>query len=156
MKDLGDSLTELRAIARNMMPETLLKFGLQAALKDYSSSMTGGKTKVTLQFYGNEQGMDIQQKVTLYRVIQELINNAVKHANASEILVQFIREGNAINVTVEDNGIGMQVAEMQKEHEGMGLSNLRTRVAYLKGELDFQSEPHEGTTVNVNMQLHDT
>lgn len=154
IKDLNDSLTELRSIARNMMPETLVKFGLQAALKDYCSSMTGSETKVTLQFYGSDTGIDINQQVTMYRVIQELINNAVKHAKATEVLVQYMREGNKVDITVEDNGIGFNKNERlkQKDH-GMGLSNLQTRVAYLKGIIDFESEENEGTTVNVHLNI---
>lgn len=153
MKDLGDALTELRSIARNMMPETLVKFGLEAALKDYCSSMTGNETKVMLQFYGNEKGIELSQQVTMYRVIQELINNAIKHANASEVLVQYIREGNTIDITVEDNGIGFTKEVSENETTGMGLSNLKTRVAYLKGNLDYTSELNEGTTVNVHINI---
>ncbi|WP_175416239.1 sensor histidine kinase [Aggregatimonas sangjinii] len=153
MKDLDDSLTELRTIARNMMPETLVKFGLQAALKDYCSSMTGKDTKVTLQFYGGDKGIGIQQQVTMYRVIQELINNAIKHAKASEVLVQYMREGNNVDITVEDNGIGFEKNKNNTHDNGMGLSNLRTRVAYLKGDLDFHSEVNEGTTVNVHINI---
>lgn len=153
MKDLGDALTELRFIARNMMPETLVKFGLEAALKDYCSSMTGNETKVMLQFYGNEKGIELSQQVTMYRVIQELINNAIKHANASEVLVQYIREGNAIDITVEDNGIGFTKEVSENETTGMGLSNLKTRVAYLKGNLDYTSELNEGTSVNVHINI---
>lgn len=153
MKDLGDALTELRWIARNMMPETLVKFGLEAALKDYCSSMTGTETKVMLQFYGNEKGIDLNQKVTIYRVIQELINNAVKHAHASEVLVQYIREGNKVDLTVEDNGIGFEREKLEHTATGMGLSNLKTRVEYLKGNLDFSSEENEGTTVNIHINI---
>ncbi|MDO1513293.1 sensor histidine kinase [Maribacter confluentis] len=153
MKDLSDSLTELRSIARNMMPETLVKFGLEAALKDYCSSMTGNETKVLLQFYGNEIGIDLNQQVTMYRVIQELINNAVKHAKASEVLVQYMREGNNVDITVEDNGIGFIKEISDEATTGMGLLNLRTRVAYLKGNLDFNSELNEGTTVNVHINI---
>ena len=153
MKDLGDSLTELRSIARNMMPETLVKFGLEAALKDYCSSMTGNETKVMLQFYGNENGIDLNQQVTMYRVIQELINNAIKHANASEVLVQYMREGNNVDITVEDNGVGFNKEISEETPSGMGLSNLKTRVAYLKGNLDFNSEINEGTTVNVHINI---
>jgi len=153
MKDLGDSLTELRSIARNMMPETLVKFGLEAALKDYCSSMTGNETKVMLQFYGNENGITLNQQVTMYRVIQELINNAIKHANASEILVQYMREGNKVDITVEDNGVGFVKEDSEETATGMGLSNLKTRVAYLKGNLDFSSELNEGTTVNVHINI---
>ncbi|KAG1649525.1 Sensor histidine kinase MctS [Nymphon striatum] len=154
MKDLNDSLTELRNVARNMMPETLVKFGLQAALKDYCSSMTGSETKVTLQFYGSDKGININQQVTMYRVIQELINNAIKHAKASEVLVQYMREGSQVDITVEDNGIGFDKSKSLKEKDsGMGLSNLQTRVAYLKGNIDFESEENEGTTVNVNINI---
>ncbi len=155
MKDLDDSLTELRSIARNMMPETLVKFGLQAALKDYCSSMTTSDTKVTLQVYGADKDIDINQQVTIYRVIQELINNAVKHAKATEILVQFMREGDKVDITVEDNGVGFNKSEKHSTtNSGMGLSNLETRVAYLKGNIEFDSEENEGTTVNVHLNIN--
>ncbi|MDB2607066.1 sensor histidine kinase [Zobellia sp.] len=153
MKDLDDSLTELRSIARNMMPETLVKFGLQAALKDYCSSMTGNDTKVTLQFYGSEKGVSLNQQVTMYRVIQELINNAIKHAHASEVLVQYMRDNNKIDITVEDNGVGFNKLKIKNNKSGMGLSNLQTRVAFLKGDLEFNSEENEGTTVNVQINI---
>ncbi len=154
MKDLDDSLTELRNIARNMMPETLVKFGLQAALNDYCSSMTRSETKVTLQFYGSDKDIDIHQQVTIYRVVQELISNAIKHAKATEVLVQYMREGNNVDITVEDNGIGIEKEVLENKGSGMGLSNLRTRVAYLKGVLDFHTEQNEGTTVNVHININ--
>lgn len=154
IKDLDTSLSELRSIARNMMPETLMKFGLEAALKDYCSSMNNAQTTTTLQFYGEENDIEIGQKVTIYRVIQELINNAIKHAKASEILVQFIRENDQIDITVEDNGVGMSEEVIEIGTDGMGLTNLRTRVAYLKGNLEFHSELNEGTTVNVNLNIN--
>ncbi len=153
MKDLNDSLTELRNIARNMMPETLVKFGFRAALKDYCSSMTRSDTKVTLQFYGSDKDISIQQQVTLYRIIQELINNAIKHAKATEVLVQYIREDNTIDITVEDNGIGIDNKVLEKKGSGMGLDNLKTRVAYLKGNMDFLTEKDEGTTVNIYINI---
>ena len=156
MKDLDDALTELRTIARNMMPETLVKFGLKAALKDYCSSRSGNETKVTLQFYGSEQGIDLNQQVTMYRIMQELINNAIKHAKASEILVQFIKDDTKIDITVEDNGIGFKEETLVDKEDGMGISNLKTRVAYLKGNIEFHSEVNEGTTVNVQITLDAT
>ena len=157
MKDLNDSLTELRNVARNMMPKTLVEFGLQAALKDYCSSMTGSNTKVTLQFYGNDKGIKLNKQVMIYRVIQELINNAIKHANATEVLVQYMREGDRVDITVEDNGIGFDERKNLKQNEiGMGLSNLQTRVAYLKGNIIFESEENEGTTVNVHLNIDAT
>ncbi|MFP2996109.1 sensor histidine kinase [Spongiivirga sp. MCCC 1A20706] len=154
IKDLDKSLVELRGIARNMMPETLLKFGLEAALKDYCSSMKNHQTAISVQFYGKEDDIEISQKVTIYRVIQELINNAVKHAKASQILVQFMRENDQVDITVEDNGIGMSDEMIKVGADGMGLANLRTRVAFLKGNLEFNCEANEGTTVNINLNIN--
>lgn len=154
-KDLNDSLSELRSIARNMMPETLLKLGLRDALKDYCNTMSSADTNVLLQFYGSEKGLNTQQRITLYRVIQELINNAIKHAHASEVLVQYVREGNQVEITVEDNGKGFEKGIEAHKGSGMGLSNLKTRVAYLKGNLDFLSDVNEGTTVNVHITIDD-
>ena len=152
--DLDASLQELRTIARNLMPETLVKFGLKAALQDYCSNMTGSSTTVTLQYYGNEVGILMTQQVTMFRIIQELINNAIKHAGASEVLIQYIRDGKNVHITVEDNGVGIpDEALTENESKGMGLGNLRTRVAYLKGKLDFHSDKSEGTTVNIHFEL---
>lgn len=96
----------------------------------------------------------MNHQVTIFKVIQELINNAVKHAKATEVLIQFIREGNTIDITVEDNGVGMSKEVLEKEQKGMGLSNLKTRIAYLKGELDFHSINNEGTTVNIHLNIN--
>ncbi|PRX57695.1 sensor histidine kinase [Flagellimonas meridianipacifica] len=152
--DLDASLQELRTIARNLMPETLVKFGLKAALNDYCSNMTGGGTTVMLQYYGEEEGIPLSHQVTIFRIIQELINNAVKHAGASEVLIQYIRDSKQVHITVEDNGIGIPDEVLaENEGKGMGLGNLRTRVAYLKGKLDFHSDETEGTTVNIHFEL---
>ncbi len=153
VSDLNNSLWELRLIARNLMPETLVKFGLKAALRDYCSSMSSKETKVTLQFYGSDSGLGSNLQVTIYRVIQELINNAIKHAKATEILVQCIREENTLNITVEDNGVGIPKEVLRNKNKGMGILNLQTRVAYLNGELDFQTKKDEGTTVNVQLEI---
>jgi signal transduction histidine kinase len=87
-------------------------------------------------------------------VVQELISNAIKHAKATEVLVQYMREGNNVDITVEDNGIGIEKEVLENKGSGMGLSNLRTRVAYLKGVLDFHTEQNEGTTVNVHININ--
>jgi len=76
------------------------------------------------------------------------------YAKASEVLVQYMREGNNVDITVEDNGVGFNKKEnLKKKDSGMGLSNLQTRVAYLKGNIDFESEENEGTTVNVHINI---
>lgn len=151
---IDNSLTELRGIAMNLMPETLFKYGLKNAIEDYCSSIGSGldDVKFILQFYDTEKVLPPNVALTIYRIIQELINNAVKHSKASEVLVQYLVENNKINITVEDNGQGFFIKDL-KEKRGMGLNNLKTRVAYLNGEIDFDSNPDEGTNINIVINL---
>lgn len=151
---IDNSLTELRGIAMNLMPETLFKYGLKNAIEDYCSSIGSGldDVKFILQFYDTEKVLPKNVALTIYRIIQELINNAVKHSRASEVLVQYLVEKEKINITVEDNGEGFSLENL-KEKRGMGLENLKTRVAYLNGEIDFDSNPGEGTNINIVINL---
>jgi len=152
LQSIDDSLSELRDVARDLMPETVLKYGLKAAVEDYCSSISLGvdTIKFILQFYDTEANIPKNTLLTLYRIIQELINNAVKHSEATEVLVQYMVENGKIDVTVEDNGIGFsETAIIDKK--GMGLHNLKTRVAYLNGTIDFVSSIGEGTTVHIEI-----
>jgi signal transduction histidine kinase len=152
--NLDNSLSELRNIARNLMPETLFKYGLKNAVEDYCASISQGRTdiKFVLLFYDSETTLSKNRFLTIYRIIQELINNAVKHAQATEVLVQYMVDKQKINITVEDNGIGF-TNELSKDKGGMGLTNLKTRIAYLNGEIEFDSIPNEGTTVHIVINI---
>ena len=153
-ENIDDALSELRSIARNLMPETLFKFGLKTAIEDYCSSISSGTedVKFILQFYDSDIPLSKNALLTLYRIMQELINNAVKHAKAKEVLIQYIIENQKINITVEDNGIGFSKSDLINK-SGMGLKNLNTRVAYLNGTIEFDSIPGEGTTVQIEIDM---
>lgn len=152
-KHIDAALFELRSIARNLMPETLFRYGLEDAIKDYCASLNYGRNNLEfiLQFYDGEQRLPQTTYLTLYRIIQELINNAVKHAEATEILVQYVVDGDKVNITVEDNGTGFK--NDRQETKGMGLHNLKTRVAYLNGTIDFDSIEGEGTNVHIEIPM---
>lgn len=150
LDNLNGSLHELRGVARNLMPETLLNFGLEAALKDYCIAMKQEHVDIVLQYYGKTNLDNKNTALTIYRIVQELINNAVKHAEAKEILVQYLADEDRIAITVEDNGKGMDPQRLW-DSTGMGLANLRNRVAYLNGEMEVISSPDEGTTVNIQI-----
>lgn len=154
LHNIDDSLSELRNIARNLMPETVLKYGLKAAVEDYCTSISTGveDIKFIIQFYDTEANIPKSTLLTLYRIIQELINNAVKHSQATEVLVQFLIENGNINITVEDNGQGFTF-DKESKRGGMGLHNLKTRVAYLNGEIDFDSSVNEGTTAHIVIKI---
>lgn len=149
---LDKSISELRRVAHNMMPEALVKFGLDTALRDFCGSIDqGGALQLTYQsFEMDESSVPGATSAGIYRIIQELVNNILKHANATIALVQLIRKGDALSITVEDNGEGFDTDILQK-NEGMGYLNLQNRITYLKGSMDIQTAPGKGTSVNIEI-----
>jgi two-component system, NarL family, sensor kinase len=149
---LDKSITELRRVAHNMMPEALMKFGLDTALKDFCSSVDqSGAVQLTYQsFEMQEASIPAIVSSAVYRIIQELVNNILKHADATTALVQLIRKDNTLSITVEDNGKGFDTGILQNI-TGIGYLNLRNRVAYLNGTIDIQTAPGKGTSVNIEI-----
>jgi len=138
-----------------MMPEALVKLGLQQAIQDYCDGLNElVPTPFKAQFHGLGERMQGATEIVIYRIVQELLNNIVKHAAASEVLVQIMRHDNNLTITVEDNGKGFYVASAQ--NKGNGLSNVRSRVDYLKGHLDIQSSPGKGTSTHIDFVIQDT
>ena len=147
--------TEVRRIAHNMMPEVLLKLGLEKALNDLCGNITASRMlRVQLQVHGMGNRLGPSTEIMLYRIVQELLNNIAKHAQATEAIVQFLREGNRLSVTVEDNGKGFNTmaADLRKK---AGLDSVKSRVDYLNGHISIESETNVGTTVMMDFLLND-
>ena len=139
--------SEVRRIAHNMMPEVLLKLGLANALKDLCDNISAGrKLQVSLQINGMEKRLNPSTEIMLYRIVQELLNNIVKHAQASKAIVQFIEDNNRLSVTVEDDGKGFNTAEADATNKA-GIETVRSRVHYLNGNMQIDSQKDIGTTV---------
>jgi len=150
---LNKSISELRRIAHNMMPEMLLRLGLEAALRDLCDSFMPETTAIRFQCYDISPSLTQQEQVMIYRIIQELLTNAVKHASATRVLLQCNQRGRRFFITVEDNGVGFDmIAGHQKQ--GMGISNIRDRVAYLNGNIDILAGPNgQGTSINIEVYV---
>ncbi|RXF68847.1 hypothetical protein EKH83_14090 [Arcticibacter tournemirensis] len=155
LQKLDNAMNELRRIARNLMPETLLRFGLATALRDYCEDLEKSGVKISLQTYGIGTQHDKNELIMIYRIMQELISNAIKHADAETILVQCIQNDEKIFITIEDDGKGFD-KEIMSTSPGLGLSTVRNRVAYLKGSLDIQSKKDVGTTINIEFNAQQT
>ena len=150
---LDSTMSDLRKVAHNLMPEALVKFGLNEALKDFCSSIQSTKTvNIIYQKLGLDKKYDNTTDVFIYRIIQELVNNALKHAQAKEILVQLATNENNIHITVEDDGIGYDTNTINS-HKGSGLANIEYRVNYLTGTIDTVSSPNKGTAVNIEFKV---
>jgi len=148
---LDNSIIELRRVAHNLMPEALVKFGLTAALKDFCDFVNSSKVvNVIFQQMGNERRLDLPTEVVLYRVVNELVNNALRHSSATEIIIQLNFEDHLLMITVEDNGVGFDKALLEQT-KGSGWPNIKSRIAYLKGSLDIQTSPGHGTAINISI-----
>ncbi|HRP33950.1 MAG TPA: sensor histidine kinase [Agriterribacter sp.] len=154
MDMLDSSIKEMRRVAHNMMPEILVKYGLDAGLKEFCNDIErSGVLQINYQSIGMEQA-SIEQTtaVTIYRIVQELVNNSIKHAAAKNVLVQlhFSPSEKQLAITVEDDGKGFDTA-MLKQSTGMGWNSIQNRVEFLKGKLDVNSALGNGTSVMIEI-----
>jgi signal transduction histidine kinase len=154
MDMLDSSIKEMRRVAHNMMPEILVKYGLNTALREFCNEIDrSGVISVNYQSVGiNKDDIEQTTALTVYRIVQELVNNAIKHATASQVLVQLQLSGSLLSVTVEDDGKGFDTALLQNAG-GIGWSNIRNRVDFLKGKIDLQAAPGKGTSVLIEIGL---
>jgi signal transduction histidine kinase len=137
-----------------MMPEALIKFGLKEALENYCESLNlSGKINVALQIYGLEQRLEQNTEIILYRIIQELLNNVVRHSDAKNVLIQLVQESSRFTLTVEDDGKGFDINKI-KNNNSAGLSNIRARAEYLGGTVDIRSAPGEGTSIYIEGEVN--
>jgi signal transduction histidine kinase len=140
---LDISIKELRRVAHNLMPESLMKYGLNAALADFCQS-TG---KVTYHFFGDDKRAEEKTEIAMYRIINELVNNSIRHSEAENINVQLLIDDSRVHAIVEDDGKGFDAS--MAEADGTGLRNVRSRVSSLNGKFEMVTAPGKGTEINV-------
>jgi signal transduction histidine kinase len=129
-----------------------LNFGLDTALKDFCNDINqSGALKVNYQSIGMENTpVDQTTAITIYRIVQELVNNIMKHAAAKTAIVQVTRSNGQLSVTVEDDGKGFDTVILQGA-KGIGWTNIQSRIDFLKGTLDVQSAEGKGTSVHIEL-----
>ena len=153
---LDNACSEVRKISYNMMPGILQQYGLEYAVNDMCNSI-GKTSKVDISFisYGLDRELEKYVEVSVYRIIQELLKNILKHAAAREVIVQMTIEDDNFNLIVEDDGKGFDPHD-DSNRSGLGLKNIRSRVALLKGVLTIESTPGEGSTFTIDFPLRMT
>lgn len=153
---IDSSIQEMRRVAHNMMPEILLKYGLNVALKEFCSEIDRNSAVKTTYQSINMDNIKVEQTtaVTVYRVVQELTNNALKHANAQNILVQLnaFEQEKMLYITVEDDGKGFDINQLNNSN-GIGWNNIQNRIDFLKGKIDLESIKNKGTSVHIEIPL---
>ncbi len=149
---VDESCKEVRNVSHQMMPNALLKSGLASAVKEFISKIDTKIIKVTLHTEGLNERLEGNVETVLYRVIQECVNNVLKHSGASYLDIAIIKDDAGIAATIEDNGRGFDTSQKEK-FEGIGLKNIFSRIKYLNGTIDFTSAVDEGTAVVMHLPV---
>nr|WP_299339730.1 sensor histidine kinase [Allomuricauda sp.] len=153
LQDAISSLTktadDIRQISHNLMPAELVKFGLLPAIEATLDQLQNTELNVQLYAHEMDSRIDSTKEIYLYRIFQEVVQNVLKHAKASQLNIYLNRHKNYVNLMVEDNGVGMK----SDSKKGMGLANITSRVEHLKGTLNIDSVMGRGTTMNIQIPL---
>ena len=153
-KLIDETCVEVRRISHNISTGMISKMGLVAALRQLVGTIKGtGKFEVELNYDGEDLELEGDTEVHLYRVIQEIISNVIKHSEANHVSIQITKHEKELNIIVEDNGKGFNVEKVKEARKGMGLMNLESRIAQLGGHLVIDSKEGRGTTIIIDMGL---
>ncbi|MBK8389253.1 MAG: sensor histidine kinase [Saprospiraceae bacterium] len=149
---LDNAVEEVRSISRNLQPTALKRYGLVPALQDLINRLDQeGMPEIFFQPYDVPEKIDEIISLSVFRVIQELLNNSIKYAKAKEILIQLNSDGDELYLQYEDDGIGFDYNNLPRK--GMGLENIYSRINYLKGNIVIDSKPEEGVYVMAKVPL---
>lgn len=146
-----ESAKEVRSISHQMMPNALIKSGLASAIREFISKVEAPNLKINLNVSNLNESIEPNIEKVLYRVIQESVNNVIKHAQANQLNIQLSKNKNSIEATIEDNGVGFD--SKGTDYEGIGLKNIRDRVAFLKGNVDISSQKGKGTLLAIQIPI---
>ncbi len=149
---IDETAQEVRTISHQMLPKELEQFGLIPSIEsllEINFKNTG--TNTSFSHMGVEERLPYTVELTIYRILQELVSNILKHAHASSIKVELLKRRDRILLIVEDDGIGMNLEKMK--NGGIGVMNIESRVESVQGRVTFESEPEKGTFVTVNIPL---
>ena len=148
---LDDAYHSVREVTHNMIPGALRKFGLEMAIANRCEAIeeTHGIQVDFIPFGLDELDNDILE-TNVFRVVQELLQNVVKHAEATEVIVQLTYEDELFDIVVEDNGKGFEV-DAPSSQRGIGLESIRSRVVFLKGKMTIESTINQGSTFSINI-----
>lgn len=143
--------TEIRNISHALMPHALVDFGLATALESMCAK-ANQTSQVTVNFYkhGMEERLDQHLEFPLYRIGQELLNNALKHAKATTINMQLIRHSDHLLLMVEDNGVGFKKSSAT---DGIGLKNLQTRAKSIGATFTLDTQPNRGVLATIEVPM---
>ncbi|MBZ5857264.1 sensor histidine kinase [Flavihumibacter profundi] len=154
---IDDTIQLIRNISHSLMPPTLKNFGLESAVNDTFQKISGsGNLNASARFHDYRERLPLDNELIVFRVIQELINNILKHSNASFIHLTQNTNGNKFYIRMHHDGKGMTQADFErltKSAAGLGLKNIQSRLKVLQGRIFFEKDPSQ-TYYKVTIELN--
>ena len=153
MQLIDEAVSEVRSISHNLMPIALSKRGLKIALEDLAEKINNSNSiKVILIINDLENIISKSTEVTIYRVIQEILNNALKHSKATEIHIELMAQTKTLSLNISDNGSGFDTRKI-KESKGIGWVNIFSRLSLINGKIKVNSSKESGTHLSIQIPL---
>ena len=147
---LDNSVTEVRTISHNLSKGVLIQFGLIGAIKNIRDAINAaGKIQIKYIVIGKPISLIPEREIEIFRIIQEVITNAIKHSLSDSIFIQQINNDSSINITIEDSGVGFNTSEVS--NSGIGLGNLKNRAKKINADLNIESIMGQGTTITIEI-----
>ncbi len=148
---IDEACLEVRRISHNMMPQSLQISGLENALTDLGASLNEEKINTNIEIEKIPFSISDNYKITIYRIVQEIIHNIRKHSEAKNVLIQLFTFEKLINIIIEDDGKGFDQNNI--DLKGIGLKNIQNRIDYLNGKIEYDSIPGRGTTITIEIPV---
>ena len=146
---IESAYSEVRRIAHDMMPSALENLGFRYAVEDLADKINStNQLQVLVQFFVQDLNIANSLEIALYRIVQEALNNSIKHAQAKQAIIQVSEQTHHIHLTIEDDGIGFNQGEMQNS-QSLGLKNIESRVKYLNGTMSLETKPGQGVSYDI-------
>jgi signal transduction histidine kinase len=151
MKLLNEATLEIRKTSHNLMPEVLLQYGLDEALRRFCANVNNSRgLHIQYDSWGGIDRFADSFEISVYRIVQELINNVLKHSMATQAIVQLTQQGNVLTISIEDNGVGFAD---EASREGMGLRSLKSRISAMNGKLEVASSEQSGVSAYLEFDV---
>lgn len=147
---LGDAISDVRTLSHQIMPNMLIRNSLPDALRDLVAKTSSTSLNIQLQINNLRKDLNQSLQVVIFRVVQECLNNTIKHAQASEVQIKIQQDKGFVEIFYGDNGIGFDVDEAIAAG-GLGVENIKSRIEMLKGSYVLKSEKDRGTTVEMKI-----
>ena len=149
------AVNETRLISHNLSPNSLQKFGVIKAIGELVHNLNQLDNTLKLEVIENikDKRFDEKIEVTIYRLLQEIISNTLKHAQAEKLIIHIEKEKGAINLITKDDGKGM--VKQNEQNNGLGLTSIKTRVEYLQGHLEIDTELNKGVQYHISIPIRE-